>query len=94
MEIIDISDFSTCDANNFLNMSVIFKDNLTKTDLCILAEGKLLIHNDIHSIPYFKIISNDFIIRGSLNTNRITIEFSSSDQAVCKNILNTILHQV
>jgi len=90
MEIIDYSDFLTCEANNFLKISVIFKDNLTKSDLYILAEDKQLIYNESFSIPFFKIISSEIIIRGSLNTNRITIEFASSDQAICKQVLEKL----
>jgi len=90
MEIIDYSDFSICNANNFLKISILFKSNLTKVDLYSLAKGKQLIYNESFSIPFFKIISSEFIIRGSLNTNRITIEFASSEQAICKQALDKL----
>jgi hypothetical protein len=90
MEIIDYSEFATCEANNFLKSSIIFKDNISKSDLYKLAEGKQLIFNEDFPLPFFKIISPMLTIRGSLDTNRITIEFNSADKTICKSELDTL----
>jgi len=81
MKIINYGDFYSCDGNNFLKVSVTLKDNISKEDIHKLASEKQLIFNEIY--PYFKIISPNFIIRGSLETNRITIEFTSFDKVIC-----------
>ena len=80
MEIIECSEISTCEANNFSKISILFKDNISKLDLYKLSEGKKLVFNEIFPLPYFKIISPTLTIRGSLDTNRITIEFNSTDK--------------
>ena len=84
MKIIECSKIFTCEANNFPKISILFKDKISKFDLCKLSKGKKIIFNEMFPIPYFKIISPAFIIRGSLDTNRITIEFNSADKSICK----------
>lgn len=81
MKIINYGDFYSCDENNFLKVSITLKDNISKEDIHKLASEKQLIFNEFY--PYFKIISPNFIIRGSLETNRIIIEFTSSDKVIC-----------
>lgn len=91
MVVINYNEFNTCDENNFFKVSILLKDNVSLSDLYQLSAGKKLIFNKDFPIPFFKIISDKMIIRGSLDSNRITIEFSSKDRYIYEQELKKIL---
>ncbi|MCL2039188.1 MAG: hypothetical protein FWG85_02020 [Bacteroidetes bacterium] len=93
MEILEYGEITICDANNFFKTSILLKDNISVSDLYKLSEGKKLIFNKDFPIPFFKIISEKTIIRGSLDTNRITIEFISKSKLLLEDELKEIFKQ-
>ena len=90
MEIKEYSEFSSCEANNFLKISILLKNNISQSDLHKLAKNKKLIFNETFPLPFFKIISTVLTIRGSLDTNRITIEFNLTQKSECEKELEKL----
>jgi hypothetical protein len=70
---------------------ITFDKILSKKDIIFLAKNDNLILNDDFYKPYFKIISPNYIIRGSLGIDRITIEFQTENGEICNFFLNELI---
>jgi hypothetical protein len=79
MNIIDYGEIKICE-NNLLKTSIFFEKNFTISEMKLLSEGKTLIFNENFPLSYFKIIDTNYTIRGSLESNRITIDFNTADK--------------
>ena len=93
MKIINIQTNQNCN-NQFQKKIIFFKNDITKEDVIVFAKNRCLILNENFYIPHFKIIDNDFIIRGSINTNRITIDFNTEDKQKCDLLLNEFIKHI
>jgi hypothetical protein len=82
-----------CDAN-ILRIIIIFEENITKENIFLLAKNKQLIFNEQLPIPYFKIISQSFIIRGSIGTDRISVDFSSIEKQQIEILMGEIINEI
>ena len=65
-------------------MSLFLENKITPSEILILSKNKFLIYNEQLSLPYFKIISNDYTLRGSTETNIITLDFNTMDRSQCE----------
>jgi len=82
-----------CDAN-ILRRIIIFEEDITKENVFLLAKNKQLIFNEQFPIPHFKIISQNFIIRGSIGTKKITIDFSNIKKQTVDILLEEIFNKI
>ena len=87
MKIVDCTEIKICN-NNFLKMSVFLENTIKPNEIRELSKGKVLIYNEKLSLPYFKIIDKEYIIRGSTESNQLTLDFNSIDKNECVRIRN------
>jgi len=93
MKIKNIQDNKDC-GTNILRRIINFEENITKENVLSLAKNKQLIFNEEFPIPHFKIISQNFIIRGSVETKRITVDFNSTEKQKYEKLLDEIVKEI
>ena len=93
MKIKRIQENKNCDAN-ILRKIIIFEEDIAKEDIFLLVRNNQLIFNEKLPIPHFKIIAQNFIMRGSIGTNRITIDFNSIEEQKIEILLEEIIKQI
>ena len=93
MKIKNIQENKDCDAN-ITRKIIIFEENITKEIVALLAKNQQLIFNEQFPIPHFKIITQNFIIRGSIGTNRISVDFNAIDEPKIEILLEEFIKQI
>ena len=88
MNIKEITEFKTCE-NNYLKTTIYIDGNINHDEIETIAKDSILIQNAI--TPYFKIVNKNYSIRGSLDSDFISIEFFSSAEHECSKHLQHIL---
>jgi len=93
MEIKSIQENKDCDAN-VIRKILNFEENITKEDVFSLAKNRQLIFNEDFPIPHFKIIAQNFIIRGSIETKKISIDFDATVKDRVEILMEEIIKQI
>jgi hypothetical protein len=93
MKIKEINEMRHCENNN-LAISIYLIDGISKDDLIALANDDNVVSSADFPIPYFKIINQNYIIRGSIDVNKITIDFNSASKQECDNFLQEIILRI
>ncbi|MDR0926183.1 MAG: hypothetical protein LBO69_00265 [Ignavibacteria bacterium] len=83
MNIKEIVESQNCEDNS-VKLSVFLTADVLKEDMELLAIGRTLIYSEDFPLPYFKIITPEYTMRGALGTDRITIDFNSTDAEGCR----------
>jgi len=93
LKIKKIQKYQNCGNQNCF-FSIFFENEITKKEILALAQNDSLILSEDFPEPFFKIISNEYIIRGTIGLSRINVEFYSYQKDVCEILQNNLIEKI